>query len=99
MKGCSPGLTTTINVGAVQRATAAIQVLGTAVELANFKEFSDVIVSKIAEANGIPVEMLVLDDVSDFNISQLKAYALEPLKPQPFWTQQGRHKKGGRGKY
>lgn len=21
------------------------------------------------------------------------------LKPQPFWTQQGRRKKGGRGKY
>jgi len=46
------------------------------------------------------------DEISDFNINQLMVYASEnpaqeyvPPKSQPFWTQQGRRKKGGRGKY
>ena len=34
-----------------------------------------------------------------FSAEDMKAERHISTKPQPFWTQQGRHKKGGRGKY
>lgn len=88
-----------LNVGTIghidhlnaRRVAIAIQQLGATAAVAAER------LSKLGDA---------FDEISDFNINQLMVYASEdpiqeciPPKAQPFWTQQGRHKKGGRGKY
>lgn len=99
MKGCTPGPTTIINVGTVghpdtQRAIQAIKALRAlgvtaavaAKSLSIVKDSFDEFVS-----DERPYMREMIEDV--------KTERHICVKPQPFWTQQGRRKKGGRGRY
>jgi len=99
MKGCSPGMTTTINVGTIghidlsnaQRVAAAIRQI----------KVNMVVTGESFHKLGDALGKL---EIYDEFVSDECPYVLEMIedvkvKPQPFWTQQGRRKKGGRGKY
>ena len=104
MKGCTPGLTTTINVGTIghidhlnaQRLTLirAMQQIGVTAGVA---------AERLSELGDAFSQFEIHDEISDFNF-EVRPHMLGPIedvraKPLPFWTQQGRHKKGRRGKY
>lgn len=80
-----------------RRVAIAIQQLGITAAVA---------AERLSKLGGALDMLEVHNERPDFVICQLMMYASEdliqeyvPLKSQPFWTQQGRHKKGGRGKY
>ena len=66
------------------------------IEVLNIADaFSDLREKEISEfkAHHCPYMLEMIEDVR----AEPELYLT--TKPQPFWTQQGRHKKGGRGRY
>ena len=99
--------TKTANIGWTSAVEAVVSLCGQmSVALSNvtidLEGFSHIEVLNIADALSDRREREIAKfsiRVPIFSAEDMKAERYIGTKPQPFWTQQGRHKKGGRNKY